>query len=117
MVSGTLDRATRLVTPGGEVEDVGLKPGATTASRKVPQRIDRRRSEARGHRTGKPVRRLRNARIVWQGGKGGVRATAPVMTPGARKTPRGARPNRRGEPARLTDSAFRKPTALRSLLP
>src|SRR5713226_6067443 len=59
MVSGTLDRATRLVTPGGEVEDAGLKPGAATALRKVPQRIDRRRSEARWHRTGKPVRRLR----------------------------------------------------------
>jgi len=67
MVNGTLDRATRLVTPGGEVEDAGLKPGATTALRKVPQRIDRRRSEARWHRTGKPVRRLRNARDVWQG--------------------------------------------------
>src|SRR2546426_6247211 len=45
--SGTLDRAARLVTPGGAVEDAGLKPGATTASRKVPQRIDRRWSEAR----------------------------------------------------------------------
>jgi hypothetical protein len=36
-----------------------------------------------------------------------------VVTPGARKTPRGARPNRRGEPARLDESAFMKMNALR----
>jgi len=39
--------ATRLVTPGGKVEDAGVKTGATTALRKVPQRIDRRQSAAR----------------------------------------------------------------------
>ena len=44
--------ATRLITSGDEVEGAGLKPGATTASRKVPQRIDRRWSEHGGIRQG-----------------------------------------------------------------
>jgi len=67
VIGGTLDRATRLVTPGGAMGERRLKPVPLAALRKVPQRIDRRRSEARWHRTGKPVRRLRNARDVWQG--------------------------------------------------
>src|SRR5216683_1263525 len=71
--SGTLDRATRLVTPGGlprrvcrkaelhaSACGVPTKLGCGAAElRKVPQRIDRRRSAARWHRAGKPVRRLR----------------------------------------------------------
>src|SRR5882762_2140900 len=65
--SGTLDRATRLVTPGGAIGEHRLKPVPPGALRKVPQRIARRRSAARWHRAGKPARRLRNARIVWQG--------------------------------------------------
>ena len=31
-----------------------------------------------------------------------------MVTPGARKTPRGARPNRRGEPARLAEHIFQR---------
>ncbi len=31
-----------------------------------------------------------------------------MVTPEARKTPRGARPNRRGEPARLDERAFER---------
>src|ERR1700687_5499930 len=48
--SGTLDRATRLITPGGALGEHGLKPVPLGALRKVPQRIDRRRSAARWHR-------------------------------------------------------------------
>jgi len=35
-----------------------------------------------------------------------------VVTPEARKTPRDARPNRRGEPARLDESAFMRMNVL-----
>ena len=49
-----------------------------------------------------------------KGEKVGKEPTAPVATPEARKTPRGARPNRRGEPARLTESAFMQMNALLS---
>jgi len=64
--------ATRLVTPG-ELESAPAWEGCRyKGSRKVPQRIDRRRSGARWHRTGKPARRLRKASSVRQGWKGGV---------------------------------------------
>src|SRR5260370_42136249 len=80
-VNGTLDRATRLITSGGRPRRVCWKAelhasacSAPTKSgcgaaelRKVPQRIDRRRSTARWHRAGKPAGRLRKARNVWQG--------------------------------------------------
>ncbi len=41
-----------------------------------------------------------------KGEKVGQEPTASVVTPEAWKTPRGARPNRRGEPARLVEHTF-----------
>ena len=41
-----------------------------------------------------------------KGEKVGQEPTASVVTPEAWKTPRGARPNRRGEPARLVEHIF-----------
>jgi len=48
MVDGSLNMGNAPDNVRGRGRGAGLKPGATMASRKVPQRIDRRRSERGG---------------------------------------------------------------------
>jgi len=48
MAGGSLNMGNAPDNVRGRSRNAGLKPGATTASRKVPQRIDRRRSEHGG---------------------------------------------------------------------